>query len=95
MSDCADYLKGITHCRPHGNKMPCEKCGKNLAENLKMSENKITSDDIEATYKVLEHLREKENEIRQDSNIYINPYGEEAVLNDAHYLVQLFEEQQA
>jgi hypothetical protein len=47
-----------------------------------MTETKLTEDDFETTYKVLETLRENEDGVN------------EALLNDAHYIVQISEERE-
>lgn len=49
-----------------------------------MSDNtEIAADDIEATYRVLEHIRDEWGELS----------GEISIANDAHYIVQQFEDQ--
>jgi hypothetical protein len=37
------YTRGITHCSPHGNKMPCIRCGVNIMKAIENDD----LDDIE------------------------------------------------
>lgn len=39
MSGTPEYMKGVTHCYPHGKKMPCGKCAEELTPISELIEN--------------------------------------------------------
>jgi len=42
-----EYLKGVTHCRTHGNKMPCRKCAKRFIEMRENGELEEIKEELE------------------------------------------------